>query len=415
MKARLAAVASTAALAVAVSACGSSGSSSSSAAAGGSAGGSGAATAKGSAFQILDITALSGPYAATGLPETQAAKAAVNYINAHGGADGHQLELTVKDDQGNASTAVSILEQQVASGGKPNMVIPGVTSDETVALLPILARDGILSIACTGAQQISTPGTYPLSFGGSFRVLDGPDSEASYLKSKGYKNIGVFYAADAYGTDWYSNISVALKAAGLKFTGVSYDSTAIDLSPELGKLEGGHPDAILAEGFGAPVGAIFSARLKLGNLTIPFVADNTISAGNVWTTVNNPTALQNTAMQAYSVGVDTPANTGRAAVQNLLSSVKALGPISASLSLYALNWDVIQTAKAAIVASGGSTDPQTLAKAMPQLTSADAQWAQNGGAAPGYTSSEHFAAATAQNYAFVSVGPLVDGMIKPAG
>jgi branched-chain amino acid transport system substrate-binding protein len=410
MKARLAAAASAAAvLAVAISACGSSGSSS---AAGGS--GSAAAGAKGSSFQILDITALSGPYAATGLPETQATKAAVNYINAHGGADGHQLVLTVKDDQGSASTAVSILQQQVASGTKPDMVIPGVTSDETVALLPLLARDGILSIACTGAQQISTPDKYPLSFDGSFRPLDGPDSEVSFLKSKGYENIGVFYANDAYGTDWYSNITAALKNAGVKFTGVSYDPTALDLSPELGKLEGDHPDAILAEGFGAPVGAIFSARLKLGNFSIPVVADNTISSGDVWKTVNNPTALQNTYMQAYAVGVDTPSNTDRAAVKNLLTSVKQVGSIGASLSLYALNWDIVQTVKAAIVEAGGSTDPQALAAAMLKLTSSDAEWAQNGGAAPGYTSAVHFSAATPQNYNFVSAGPLVEGMIKPA-
>jgi branched-chain amino acid transport system substrate-binding protein len=409
MKARLAAVASTAVLAVAVSACGSSGSSSTTAASGG-----GTATAKGSPFQILDITALSGPYAAIGLPESQAAKAAVNYINAHGGADGHQLVLTVEDDKGDASTAVSILQQQVASGNKPGMVIPGVTSDETVALLPILARDGILSIACTGAEQISTPSKYPLSFDGSFRPIDGPDSEASFLKSKGYTNIGVFNADDAYGTSWFSNISVALKNAGVKFTDVSYDPTAIDLSPELGRLEGDHPDAILAEGFGAPVGAIFSARFKLGNLALPFVADNTISSGDVWTTVNNPTALQKTYLQAYAVGVDTPSNTDRPAVENLLASVKELGPISASLSLYALNWDIIQTVKAAIVEAGGSTDPQALGAAMLQLKSSDAQWAQNGGAAPGYTSSVHFAVATPQNYTFVSAGPLVDGMIKPA-
>jgi branched-chain amino acid transport system substrate-binding protein len=409
MKIRVAAVASTAVLAVAISACGSSGSSSSA----GGASGSATSTAKGSAFQILDISALSGPYAATGLPETQATRAAVNYIDAHGGADGHQLVLTVKDDQGDASTAVSILQQQVASGNKPDMVIPGVTSDETVALLPILARDGILSIACTGAEQISTPSKYPLSFGGSFRPLDAPNSEATFLKSKGYTNIGVFNADDAYGTDWYSNISVALKDAGLKFTDVSYDPTAIDLSPELGKLEGDHPDAILAEGFGAPVGAIFSARLKLGDLKTPFIADNTISSGDVWTTVNDPTVLQNTYMQAYAVGVDTPSNTSRPAVQNLLSSVKKLGAISASLSLYALNWDIVQTAKAAIVESN-STNPTQVAAAMLNLKSSDAQWAQNGGAAPGYTSSEHFAAATAQNYTFVSAGPLVDGMIKPA-
>lgn len=397
----------TAVTVVAVAACASSGS--------GQSGGSGGSQSGGSQpFVILDVTALSGPMAVIGAPEVQATKAAVNYLNANGGLSGHKIQLELKDDQGDASTAVSVVQQALSSGTKPNLVLPGVTSNETDALLPVLARNDILSIATTGSAEITDTAKYPLSFGSSFEPQDGPNSLASYAAKQGYKTIGVLYADDAYGTSWYSYASAALKAQNLKQVAVGYDPTAIDISPEMTKLDAGHPDVIIAEGFGAPVGAIYGARLKLGNFSIPMIADNTISAGDPWTTVGNPAAFASSVEQAYAVQKYEPPASQSPAVRNMLTWVKKLGTTKAAISLYAGSWDVLQTVKAA-VAKAGSLDSQKLAAAMENLSAGDAQWTQNGGAAPGYTSTIHFAVATPQNYVYVKPGPLTDGMIVSQG
>jgi hypothetical protein len=171
---------------------------------------------------------------------------------------------------------------------------------------------------------------------------------------------------------------------------------------------------ILAEGFGAPVGAIFAARVKLGNYSIPLVADNTISAGDPWTTAGNPAAFRNSVEEAYAVQQYQPPASQRPAVQTLLTWVKKLGAVKAALSLYAGSWDVLQTAKAA-VAKAGSLDSAKLASAMEHLSASDAAWAQNGGAAPGYTATIHFAVSTPQNYVYITPGPLTDGMIVSKG
>jgi branched-chain amino acid transport system substrate-binding protein len=388
-----------AATVVAVAACASSGS--------GQSGGS-------QPFVILDVTALSGPMAVIGAPEVQATKAAVNYLNASGGLSGHKIQLELKDDQGNASTAVSVVQQALSSGTKPNLVLPGVTSNETDALLPLLARNGILSIATTGSSKITDTSQYPLSFGSSFEPQDGPNSLASYAAKQGYKTVGLLYADDAYGTSWYSYISAAVKSQHLKQVAVSYDPTAIDISPEMTKLDADHPDVIIAEGFGGPVGAIYAARLKLGNFSIPMIADITISAGNPWTTVGNSAAFANSVEQAYAVQKYEPSASQSPAVRNMLTWVEKLGAVKAAISLYAGSWDVLQTVKAA-VAKAGSLDSSKLATAMENLSAGDAQWTQNGGAAPGYTSTVHFAVATPQNYVNVKPGPLSDGMIVSQG
>jgi branched-chain amino acid transport system substrate-binding protein len=404
MKARwVTAVSLAAVVALAASACGSS-----------SSGSTGAQSGAAQKFVILDVSALSGPLAVIGDPEIQATKAAVNYLNSRGGLSGHKIVLDVKDDQGDASTAVSVVQQALSSGTKPNLVLPGVTSNETVALLPLLARNNLLSIATTGSAEITDTAKYPLSFGATFQPQDGPDAEAAYLAKQGYKTVGVMSADDAYGTSWFSFISSALKAQKLKEVAVSYNPTALDLSPEMTKLDSYHPDVILVEGFGAPIGAIFAARVKLGNYSIPLVADNTISAGDPWTTVGNPAAFKNSVEEAYAVQQYRPPASQRPAVQTLLTWVKKLGPVRAALSLYAGSWDVLQTAKAA-VALAGSLDPAKLASAIEHLSASDAAWTQNGGAAPGYTATVHFAVSTPQNYVFIKPGPLTDGMIISKG
>jgi branched-chain amino acid transport system substrate-binding protein len=404
MKARwVTAVSLAAVVALAASACGSS-----------SSGSTGAQSGAAQKFVILDVSALSGPLAVIGDPEVQATKAAVNYLNSRGGLSGHKIVLDVKDDQGDASTAVSVVQQALSSGTKPNLVLPGVTSNETVALLPLLARNNLLSIATTGSAEITDTAKYPLSFGATFQPQDGPDAEAAYLAKQGYKTVGVMSADDAYGTSWFSFISSALKAQKLKEVAVSYNPTALDLSPEMTKLDSYHPDVILVEGFGAPIGAIFAARVKLGNYSIPLVADNTISAGDPWTTVGNPAAFKNSVEEAYAVQQYRPPASQRPAVQTLLTWVKKLGPVRAALSLYAGSWDVLQTAKAA-VAQAGSLDPAKLASAIEHLSASDAAWTQNGGAAPGYTATVHFAVSTPQNYVFIKPGPLTDGMIISKG
>jgi branched-chain amino acid transport system substrate-binding protein len=362
-------------------------------------------------YNVLAITALSGPLAAVGTPQMQAVKAAVNYLNSQGGISGHEVKLTISDDASDASKAVSILQQALTSGSKPNLVLPGASSNETLAMLPVLNRNKILSIASTGAAAISDPAKYPYSFGGSFTPDAAPGGIARYVVGKGYKKVGVLRANDAYGTPWFGFLSDALSKAGVTVVESAYDPTSVDLSPDLGKLNSANPDAIVAEGFGAPVGAIYAARAKLGNYSIPLIADNTISSGNPWKLANNPAALQNSVLEVYAVQQAGGADQKRPAVQTMLSWVQKLGPLTAGISLYALEWDIFQSVNAAVRAAG-STDPVKVAPALESLQAGQGAWAQNLGDPPGYTASVHFAKPNPANYLFIKPGPLVAGSIK---
>src|ERR1700728_1260690 len=94
-------------VALAVSACASSSSS------GGSASGGGGSSASGSALKIMAF----GQFQAStfSYPEGRdAILAAVKYYNAHGGFSGHQVQVTVCNDQGNPNLARQCAQQAVS-------------------------------------------------------------------------------------------------------------------------------------------------------------------------------------------------------------------------------------------------------------------------------------------------------------
>src|SRR5277367_3857075 len=106
MRGRLTAIAGVcSAIVMSVAACSSSGSSAD-ASSGSSASSSGSSEGT---YNVFAVEALSGPDAPYGQAAGDAVKAAVDVINSSGGVLGHKVVLTMKDDAGDPTTAVTLL------------------------------------------------------------------------------------------------------------------------------------------------------------------------------------------------------------------------------------------------------------------------------------------------------------------
>jgi len=91
-------------------------------------------TATGSAITLMVLNTENGPEANS--PEDVAgAQAAAIAINASGGIDGHQVVLTVSDDAGSATTAVTNLLNAIHSGSKPDLYLNSGPSTVAAAVL----------------------------------------------------------------------------------------------------------------------------------------------------------------------------------------------------------------------------------------------------------------------------------------
>lgn len=81
----------------------------------------------------------------------QGAQIAVEEINATGGVNGFRLVLNFQDSKGDPKTAVTLYDKLVDNGMK--VLLGGVFSDETEALMPIATQDGLLTISPTSSQS----------------------------------------------------------------------------------------------------------------------------------------------------------------------------------------------------------------------------------------------------------------------
>ena len=167
-----------------------------------SSGGSAAATAPKSPFTVLAIVASSGSLAAVTQSELQGMQAAAKYVNAHGGFDGQQVQITVKNDNLDPTTAANLLQAALSSGTKPDMVYAGTTSNEAAALMPILTQNKMFSLQTDVSDSTIAPSKNPYAFSissstGDFGAEVAAATKAHYPNAK---KVGILIGNDVNGT-----------------------------------------------------------------------------------------------------------------------------------------------------------------------------------------------------------------------
>src|SRR5712691_5004483 len=162
-------------------------------------------------YRVVVVAAQSGPLAVNGTSYVRGITVAANELNAHGGVLGHKVEVQALNSQGDATEAVSVLTQRLNQGPKPDLVIDGTISNETVALLPILTQNKIISCGVTLTSKANQPTVYPYSFHVANHATDQAAAMAVKLKARGYKKIGLFQQDDANGQTSQQGYETAFK------------------------------------------------------------------------------------------------------------------------------------------------------------------------------------------------------------
>lgn len=102
-------------------------------------------------FVIGGIGPLTEDRAGYGLSVCQGAQIAVEEINATGGINGFRLVLNFQDSKGDPDTAVTLYDKLLDNDMK--VLLGGVFSDETEALAPVAAKDGLLTLTPTSSRN----------------------------------------------------------------------------------------------------------------------------------------------------------------------------------------------------------------------------------------------------------------------
>jgi branched-chain amino acid transport system substrate-binding protein len=362
-------------------------------------------------YKVLAIVAASGAFKPVTDLQLNALNVAADKINATGGIQGRKLTLDVADDAGDPAKAVSLLQQAINGANKPDAVYAGTTSNETLAMLPILTSAKIFNIGTTSSAKIDDPANYPYTFRPT-----GPNSifagfAASTMKTKGYKKVALVAANDAIGQSFVSVYKTAFSSVGVGLAVESYNATDLDVTPQLQRLMSGNPDAFMFNANNVTIAPlILKGRQKLG-ITLPFYGDVGVNADLY--NLAGAEAVKNSFVMAYRIDVVPSSGTNPPAIADFLTGLKERGPVKSQLAAATLAWDALKLIQAG-AKQAGSVDPDKMRSALENLkTQPDGYFLTYGQAQ--FSPSTHFnQGGTHADFTVSTIGPVVDGQYKAA-
>lgn len=378
----------------------------------GSSSGSNGDNAGGGTYKVLIMGGVSaqGILADNSSTAIEAAKAGIDYANANGGVDGKKVTYTVLDDQSDPTVAVTKLRAAIQQD-KPDLVINSGPSTIPAATLPILNAAHILSMNMGPTATSSDPTQFPLNFDIAAGATTQLSAYAPYLQQKGYKSVAILHGNSAYGESFGSSAAKALSAAGFKVTAnQEYDVKALDMTPQLQSIQATHPDAVIVDAYGAPLGYVLKGVTKLA-WNVPLIGNTSVSATGL-TGAEPPKGLvgtpdvANLVMQVPTAAKYDPNAT---AVNDAVAAMLKYGPIKASFVL-AANYDALPLVKAAADAAK-STDPDAIAKQLVNpdvLKNAHTVMFKN----YGYTATLHTPQNVAADYSFIAPSVMKNGQFQ---
>jgi len=234
-----------------------------------------AKTEGGSKEQIVVgyIGALSGNSAPMGIPGKNGIEIAVESINAAGGINGKQIKFVALDDKADPATSAT-QAQKLINDDKAVAIIGGPNSGTVKANAQVIAQYGVPELIAIAMEDTLIDKSSP-TFKSTFSMTENNSYDiravAQYIKSKGYKKIGVIADNTAYGQGGINSIKDIMAKEGVEI-GLTIDHAvaAKDLTAQAMKLRDAKVDMVYVYSLGAD-GALFMKTIKQIGWDVPVV------------------------------------------------------------------------------------------------------------------------------------------------
>lgn len=197
-------------------------------------------------YKVGVLVALTGSYAALGVPEKQSVELYMKNLNESGGINGHPVELVVADTASNEGNAVNQLRKLVTQD-QVHAVIGPSSSGESVALRPFSKQLKTPVIALASAEAIVQPADEA-----SYMFKEFLDTKLSlkaqmqYAKDQGWTKVALLSTNNGYGQDAANSFDAEVQAAGLELVGKEvFNADATDVTAQLSKLGSANPDVVM--------------------------------------------------------------------------------------------------------------------------------------------------------------------------
>ena len=305
---------------------------------------------------------LTGGYANYGLSVQHGAQLAVDEINAAGGVNGKQLELSAQDSQGDPESAVAAYGKLMDWG--MNVFLGGVLSGETASVVAAAKADDMFIMETTGSADKCIDGNdkaFRICFYDSYQGT----AAADYLKDNALADeVGVFYQSDNdYSAGLYNAFVAECEKTGvtIKETQTFTAATNTDFSTQVNALVNSGVKVVFIPIYAEEASTFLpQAKGKFAEDVYFFGADG---LDGILGKVSQDVTIADNVLMMTPFAADSAA----ANVQAFVSAYQA--NYNATPDQFAADaYDAVYVVKAAVEAAGGSTSGAELAAVMTSLT-----------------------------------------------
>ncbi|MBD2104495.1 ABC transporter substrate-binding protein [Leptolyngbya sp. FACHB-261] len=271
----------------------------------------GTATNASSAAQVKvgAVWSLSGGAAAYGSPQKQATELAVEEINAKKLLGDRQLVVQIEDDAGDKQQAIAVFDKLI-NQDKVAAILGPTLSNSAKAADPQAQAAGIPVLAASNtASGIVEIGDFIFRASLPESVVI-PNTIKTTQAALGYKKVAVLYGDDdVFTKSGYDVFRKTLTDQGIEvLTTETFKKGDTDFAPQLTKIKGLNPDAIIVSALAEEGANIMVQARQLGiPETVPFIGGNGFNSPKL-AEIAGPAANGAISGAAWFVGSTTPGN-----------------------------------------------------------------------------------------------------------
>ena len=311
-------------------------------------------------IRIGGIGPLSGGYANYGFSVKNGAQLAVDEINAAGGINGKQIELSFQDSQADPESAVNAYGKLMDWGMQVSL--GGVLSGETASIVAAAREDNIMLITPSGSADKCIDGNsraFRVCFYDSFQGA----AAAQYIKNNNMVDtVGILYQSDIdYSVGLYNAFVEECGKSGITIaeTQTFTDATKTDFSTQINALVNSGVKLVFIPFYAEEASTFLTqTRGKFADDVYFFGADG---LDGILGKVEQDPTIANNVLMLTPFAADDPA-------ENVQAFVKAYqAAYNATPDQFAADaYDAVYVIKAA-VEKAGTTDGDAMAAAMASL------------------------------------------------
>src|SRR5262249_51771450 len=235
------------------------------------------------------LPALTGPSSSTGIGNNRGFLLAVQEINAAGGINGRQIELSTRDTQSDPTKAVNAAAE-LTHGEKVSVIWGPVNSGEALAVVPLLARANMPQVHPCWVDSLTDPKKYPMCFRNApTNHQIGGAANRYVVQVLKRKKVAVISDTTGYGTASVNAYGPMLKGMGADvFYQGNVDAANPDLKPELLRMRSAGAEAIMPWSVNAGfLSRIINTRGQM-EWDVPIVGQTTLGSGQTKALLEKP-------------------------------------------------------------------------------------------------------------------------------